>query len=186
MDQFDPDLRKFKVGDWEGAKLQAKVNGKWVYFFRENDQTPVNTKEPISFDVPYVPPNHQNEKFILYPQEYIQPLKSEYLKKNLRNPPPLKYLKPQNQNQRIIPTAWQSRPMTHLSSLQHRPQLKTAQTQPISPRGQLHYTDQRAKLNSNAGATLYAPNSYRVSYKNSKNIRLPHRNSFSELSFSEN
>lgn len=177
--EFDPDLRKFKVGDWEGAKLQAKVNGKWVYFYRENEKTPVNNKEPISFDVPYRPPNHRNEKFNVYQPEYVQPLRLEYLKKNIPDRPPLKF--PIPKNQRIIPTAWQSRPITQLSLNKPRLKIRTAQTQPISPRTESKFCDIGIKFIPNARTTLQTPTSYRNSKKNS----FLHRNSFSDIPLSQ-
>ena len=56
------DIRKYKMGGWESAKLRTKSNGKWYYIYNSDNNELVNMKELIEYDKKYKPPNHQNYK----------------------------------------------------------------------------------------------------------------------------
>ena len=56
------DIRKYKMGGWESAKLKTKTNGKWYYIYNSDNHELVNCKELIDYDKKYTPPNHKHYK----------------------------------------------------------------------------------------------------------------------------
>lgn len=54
---FAADIRKYKLGGWESAKVSAKVNGKWFYFYNAESKELINAPELIKFEKKYKPPS---------------------------------------------------------------------------------------------------------------------------------
>jgi hypothetical protein len=83
------DLRDWPAGGWDFAKMRVKVNGRWSYFFSADDAEPWNEKEPITFDEPYVPPNHQDEVFMPYAPIPVHPIRELFLARSQHSRAPL-------------------------------------------------------------------------------------------------
>ena len=58
---FQADIRKYRIGGWESAKVSAKVNGKWVYLYNSENNKLLNCPELIRFERKYVPPSDTSD-----------------------------------------------------------------------------------------------------------------------------
>jgi hypothetical protein len=100
------DLRLWPVGGWPLSKTHAKVNGRLAYFYRPDGEMPWNTPEPIDFAGPYIPPNHQDEPFQVYPEVPAHPIRQRMLAAIRRPRAPLAFRA--DRGRALVPPAWRN------------------------------------------------------------------------------